>query len=101
MSKFHIFEVWFWMRGAQALASSHSSMTEKNALAEAVATAKGLAADTQIERVDVCKRDEVTIRFQVRRVSCGCCTNGCVCWNHQDTPNGRPPQLCDIHHLNA
>lgn len=33
----------------------------------------------------------------IRTVSCGCCTNGCVCANHQDTPNGRPVTVCAVH----
>jgi len=32
-----------------------------------------------------------------RALSCGCCTGGCVCWNHQDTPNGRPIHVCEYH----
>jgi hypothetical protein len=32
-----------------------------------------------------------------RRISCGCCTNGCTCFHHQDTPNGRPPRTCELH----
>lgn len=31
------------------------------------------------------------------RLSCGCCTDGCVCWNHQDTPRGVTPQICAYH----
>lgn len=31
------------------------------------------------------------------RLSCGCCTDGCVCINHQDTPRGLPPQICAYH----
>ena len=30
-------------------------------------------------------------------VSCGCCTNGCICWNHQDTPRGLSPTVCPFH----
>lgn len=32
-----------------------------------------------------------------RRISCGCCTNGCCCLNHMDIPNGRRPQVCEYH----
>lgn len=32
-----------------------------------------------------------------RRISCGCCTNGCCCVNHMDIPNGRRPQVCEYH----
>lgn len=32
-----------------------------------------------------------------RAVSCGCCTGGCVCWNHQDCPRGIPPHICGYH----
>ena len=35
----------------------------------------------------------------VKVSTCGCCTNGCCCWNHQDTPNGLPPQKCALHRL--
>lgn len=31
------------------------------------------------------------------QVSCGCCTNGCVCFMHQDTPAGCPPHKCELH----
>jgi hypothetical protein len=31
------------------------------------------------------------------RLTCGCCTQGCVCTNHQDTPNGLPPHTCAAH----
>jgi len=31
------------------------------------------------------------------RVSCGCCPDGCVCWNHQDTPRGEPHRVCAYH----
>lgn len=30
-------------------------------------------------------------------LSCGCCTGGCVCSFHQDTPRGIRPHLCDDH----
>lgn len=30
-------------------------------------------------------------------VSCGCCSNGCVCFHHQDTPLGMPPRRCALH----
>lgn len=33
----------------------------------------------------------------MRTVSCGCCTEGCVCWNHQDVPAGRPVATCSYH----
>lgn len=35
-----------------------------------------------------------------KTLTCGCCSNGCVCWNHQDTPAGRPPTRCE-HHTKA
>lgn len=31
--------------------------------------------------------------------SCGCCTAGCTCLNHQDVPRGRPPKVCGFHRL--
>lgn len=30
-------------------------------------------------------------------VSCGCCSGGCVCFNHQDIPRGVKPGKCEIH----
>ncbi len=30
-------------------------------------------------------------------VSCGCCSAGCVCGNHQDVPRGIHPQACAYH----
>lgn len=33
----------------------------------------------------------------VNVVSCGCCSNGCVCWNHRDEPKGRHEHKCDLH----
>lgn len=33
----------------------------------------------------------------VRRISCGCCTNGCCCHNHMDIPRGLLPHKCDEH----
>jgi hypothetical protein len=33
----------------------------------------------------------------MRTVSCGCCSMGCTCFNHQDVPNGNPPKSCDYH----
>jgi len=33
----------------------------------------------------------------MRRATCGCCTNGCCCFNHQDVPRGRQPQTCEAH----
>jgi len=30
-------------------------------------------------------------------LSCGCCSSGCVCWNHQDTPRGILVRVCDYH----
>jgi hypothetical protein len=33
----------------------------------------------------------------IHTVSCGCCTNGCVCWNHQDVRIGIPVKVCDYH----
>lgn len=32
-----------------------------------------------------------------RRISCGCCTRGCVCQNHMDIPRGLPPRVCGLH----
>ncbi len=32
-----------------------------------------------------------------RSVSCGCCTNGCVCSNHMDIPRGMVPGPCAYH----
>lgn len=32
-----------------------------------------------------------------KTVSCGCCSNGCCCFNHQDAPAGRPPHICELH----
>lgn len=42
-------------------------------------------------------KDTDTVEAEARRISCGCCTNGCCCWHHQDTPNGRPPRRCELH----
>lgn len=36
-------------------------------------------------------------KTEPRTVSCGCCTNGCCCWHHQDTPRGLPVRVCDYH----
>ena len=33
----------------------------------------------------------------VRQLSCGCCTNGCICHHHQNAPNGKPPVRCGLH----
>lgn len=33
----------------------------------------------------------------VRAISCGCCTNGCICTNHMDIPRGRAPRRCLLH----
>ena len=33
----------------------------------------------------------------VRTVTCGCCTNGCVCVHHQDVPRGLQVRTCDLH----
>lgn len=33
----------------------------------------------------------------VRVITCGCCTNGCVCEHHQDIPLGMQPKRCDLH----
>jgi len=42
--------------------------------------------------------DGVTCRVNEHlALSCGCCTGGCVCAIHQDTPNGLPPNVCDYH----
>ncbi len=35
--------------------------------------------------------------LEPRVVSCGCCTNGCICHNHMDIPRGQRPQKCAIH----
>ncbi len=32
-----------------------------------------------------------------RTVSCGCCSFGCVCANHQDVPQGRSVTTCEYH----
>jgi hypothetical protein len=37
----------------------------------------------------------------IRTLSCGCCTNGCVCWNHRDEPNGRTVTACAYHAAKA
>lgn len=34
---------------------------------------------------------------EIKLVSCGCCSNGCTCWNHRDVPNGRPERKCELH----
>lgn len=33
----------------------------------------------------------------MRRVSCGCCTNGCVCFMHRDVQRGLLMQKCAVH----
>lgn len=33
------------------------------------------------------------------KLTCGCCKNGCRCFNHMDVPNGRRPQKCAPHAL--
>jgi hypothetical protein len=30
-------------------------------------------------------------------VTCGCCSNGCVCHNHKDIPKGIKPAVCEYH----
>ena len=32
-----------------------------------------------------------------KKISCGCCTNGCVCFMHRDIPRGIIDGTCDIH----
>lgn len=39
----------------------------------------------------------MTTQLKPRAVSCGCCTGGCCCHFHQDTPRGRPPRVCEYH----
>jgi len=34
---------------------------------------------------------------EIKHVTCGCCSNGCVCANHCDVPNGRPVKACQTH----
>ncbi len=31
----------------------------------------------------------------IKHLTCGCCTNGCVCTIHEDTPRGEPARMCD------
>lgn len=38
-----------------------------------------------------------TLQSEPRKVSCGCCTNGCVCFNHRDVPKGIVVKVCDFH----
>lgn len=47
----------------------------------------------------ICKVRSDTNRLpnEPRTVSCGCCTDGCVCWNHRDVPRGRPVTQCAFH----
>lgn len=33
----------------------------------------------------------------IRAISCGCCTVGCVCNNHMDVPQGKRPKRCALH----
>lgn len=30
-------------------------------------------------------------------VTCGCCSRGCVCSQHQDVPRGLQVKVCDYH----
>lgn len=39
--------------------------------------------------------------MEVKTLTCGCCSNGCVCQNHMDIPNGRPPKKCEMHEAEA
>jgi len=32
-----------------------------------------------------------------RCVSCGCCSNGCTCWIHQDITRGLRAKTCSYH----
>ena len=44
------------------------------------------------------RRDlEENARKTVRVVSCGCCTNGCVCFMHRDEPRGIFKNICQLH----
>lgn len=49
------------------------------------------------ERGWTAMRVPATDRKPTRVLTCGCCTNGCTCFNHQDTPRGMPPRKCDEH----
>lgn len=42
-----------------------------------------------------CESDPIS--KPIRAISCGCCTNGCVCHNHMDIPRGCRPQKCAVH----
>ena len=33
----------------------------------------------------------------IKVISCGCCTNGCICHNHMDIPRGDKPGQCEVH----
>lgn len=35
--------------------------------------------------------------MKIESSTCGCCTNGCVCTNHMDIPNGVRPGPCAAH----
>ena len=46
------------------------------------------------------KTEEAILRakgIDVKKLTCGCCTNGCVCHHHQDIPRGIKPKICSIH----
>jgi len=34
---------------------------------------------------------------KIKRVTCGCCTNGCTCPIHQDIPRGIRAKTCATH----
>lgn len=34
---------------------------------------------------------------RLKLVSCGCCSNGCVCWNHQNARMAVPARTCELH----
>lgn len=42
-------------------------------------------------------RDVRSQDHEVRRLTCGCCTAGCICRIHMDVPRGVRPQLCAVH----
>jgi hypothetical protein len=58
---------------------------------------RNLTNDQLANMVDASTQEQAEGIYPNRQLSCGCCTNGCVCHNHMDIPRGLRPQRCPLH----
>lgn len=85
-----------FLNGARVEILKRSERTG-NVSVEMLETRRAYKKGDKVQLIASEVRETGTAEGLVRQISCGCCTNGCVCHNHMDIPRGLRPQKCALH----